>query len=157
MSNPNTPPRGQHMTRLASPPRQTARLLPPRASSLISSLALGTAAFISLGSCAQESEGLADAQPAQTTVKMDFFHKPLPDIALPNDIATRYDEESPTKRRINASMIAPTGFEARIRERLDRMDGWGVLMPIAVPFTGPIDVQSVIDRHDDVDYATDDD
>lgn len=159
MSKPNTTPRGQQMTRLVSPAPQAARSgsSTPRISALISSLILGVAAFASLGSCAQESEGLAEATPAQTTVKMDFFHKPLPEIALPNDIATRYDQESPTKRRINASVIAPTGLEARIRERLDRLDGWGVLMPITVPFSGAIDVQSVIDRHDDPDYATDDD
>ncbi|MBX3185182.1 MAG: hypothetical protein KIT72_16810 [Polyangiaceae bacterium] len=113
--------------------------------------------LLSVGSCASEPEGLAEAAPANVTVKMDFFHKPLPEIALPNDIATRYDAESPTKRRVNASMIAVTEFESRLRERLDTMDGWGVLMPIVVPFSAPIDIQSVIDRHDDVDYATEDD
>ncbi|MGE0324164.1 MAG: hypothetical protein AB7S68_17750 [Polyangiaceae bacterium] len=123
--------------------------------------ALGVSALtvlaVTAGSCGQQPEGLAEAPPSHTQVKMDFFHRPLPELALPNDIATRYDETSPTQRRINASMVAPTGFEARIRERLDRMDGWGVLMPIVVPFTGPIDIQSVVSRHDDPDYATDDD
>lgn len=107
--------------------------------------------------CSSAPEGLHPAEPARTTVKMDFFHRPLPELALPNDIATRYDATSPTLRRINASMVAPTSFEARIRERLDQMDGWGVLMPVVVPFTGPINIQSVIERHDDVDYDTRDD
>ncbi len=110
-----------------------------------------------LSACSSEPVGLAPAPSARTTVKMDFFHKPLPDIALPNDIATRYDATSPTGRRINASQVAPTAFEVHTRKLLDELDGWGVMMPIVVPFTSAIDVQSVRDRHDDVDYATQDD
>ena len=71
-------------------------------------------AVASLIACASEPpRGLADAQPAATTVAMDFFHRPLPEIPLPNDIATRFDENSPTHRRINASMIAPTQMESK--------------------------------------------
>jgi hypothetical protein len=88
---------------------------------------------------------------------MDFFHRPLPDIPLPNDIATRYDPTSATGLRINASMIAPTGFESHVRELLDQMDGWGVYMPISIPFTGPLDIQSILDGHRDVDYDTSND
>ncbi|MCP4225318.1 MAG: hypothetical protein GY773_18425, partial [Actinomycetia bacterium] len=120
----------------------------PFASLLLFTVALG---------CSSEVEGLAPAQPARITVKLDFFHKPLPEMPLPNDLATRYDPTSLTTRRINASMVAPTGIEVRLRERVDQMDGWGVLMPISIPFTGPIDIQSVVDRHDDVDYASADD
>jgi hypothetical protein len=122
-------------------------------------LALGLTALLTstFGGCSSAPEGLAPAAPANTTVKMDFFAKPLPEIALPNDIATRYDASSPTKRRINASMVTPTAFETRVRELLDKMDGWGVLQPIAIPFTGPIDVTSIIERHSDADYATEDD
>jgi len=88
---------------------------------------------------------------------MDFFHRPLPEIPLPNDIATRYDATSATKRRINASMLAPTAFEARVRTLLDRMDGWGVFQPISIPFSGPLDVQSILDGHRDEDYALEND
>ena len=42
------------------------------------------------------SEGLAPAEPAETHVLMDFYHRPLPEIPLPNDIATRYDAASAT-------------------------------------------------------------
>ena len=42
---------------------------------------------------------------------MDFYKRPLPEIPLPNNIATRFDAESPTLRRINASMVAPTAME----------------------------------------------
>ncbi|MDP6932929.1 MAG: hypothetical protein QGG40_08420, partial [Myxococcota bacterium] len=103
------------------------------------------------------SEGLAPATPADTTVKMDFFHRPLPEIPLPNDIATRYDGSSATGRRVNASMVAPTQLEVRVRTLLDNLDGWGVMQPITVPFTGPLDVDSVIAAHRDTDYDTSDD
>lgn len=120
---------------------------------------LATLALIlaSLSACSDPPEGLALAPSAGTTVKMDFFSKPLPDIALPNDIATRHDPTSPTGRRVNASMVTPTAFESRTRELLDRLDGWGVMQPISIPFSGPIDPMSIRDRHDDEDYATDDD
>ncbi len=81
---------------------------------------------------APEAEGLPFAGAANTTVKMDFFAKPLPEIALPNDIATRYDGSAATGRRINASMVASTGFEQLTRKRLDLLDGWGVLQSITV-------------------------
>ena len=99
-------------------------------------------------------DGIAKARPAATTVKLDFFHRPLPEIPLPNDIATRYDESSATGRRINASMIAPTGFEQRVRRKIDELDGWGVFQPITIPFTGPLDVESILEGHRDVDYDT---
>ncbi len=104
--------------------------------------------------CSEEPTGLAPAGDAQTTVMMDFFHEPLPEIPLPNDIATRHDPTSPTGRRINASMLAPTFLESRTRELLDELDGWGVSQPISIPFSGPIDVESIIAGHRDTDYAT---
>ncbi len=117
-------------------------------------LALAAMAML-LGACRSDSpDGIAAAPTAATTVKLDFFHKPLPEIPLPNDIATVYDSTSATLRRINASMIAPTAFERRTRELLDQLDGWGLLQPITIPFTGPLDVQSILDGHRDQDYAT---
>ena len=113
-------------------------------------------AVMALG-CSPEPEGLWPAKPADTTVKMDFFHKPLPDIALPNDVATRFDPSSPTGRRINASLVTPTRFESTTRQLIDGLDGWGVLQPLAIPFTGPLDVESIRSRHDDPDFATEDD
>ena len=79
----------------------------------LSSLPVLTAvAALGYGCSTNTVEGLAPAQPAATHVKMDFYHRPLPDIPLPNDIATRYDETSATGRRINAWMVAPTAFES---------------------------------------------
>jgi hypothetical protein len=117
-------------------------------------IALAMALAMAMGSlgCAPPPDGLLVAKPARTTVKMDFFHKPLPEIALPNDIATRYDASSPTGRRINASMLAPTQYERRTRELLDEIDGWGVLQPITIPFTGALDIASLIAGHRDADY-----
>lgn len=124
--------------------------------SFVAGIALLAGAPSLLG-CSPEPEGLAPAAPADVTVKMDFFHKPLPDIPLPNDVATRYDEASPTKRRVNASLIAPTSFEALTRELIDQLDGWGVFQPISIPFTGPLDVDSVLAGHRDDDYDTSND
>ena len=109
--------------------------------------------FLSTGACLSQGEiGIAPAEPAATTVRMDFYDRPLPTIPLPNDVATRFDADSPTKRRINASLIAPTYMEQRVRRLLDELDGWGLFMPISIPFTGPLDIQSILDGHRDLNY-----
>jgi len=90
---------------------------------------------------------LSDFEPRATTVQFDLLAKPLPEIPLPNDLATRYDERSPTGRRINASMLAPTGLERYVRTRIDQLDGWGVNQPITVAFTAPLDVRSILKGH----------
>ncbi len=101
---------------------------------------------VCLAGCLSEApQGLSRIDPAATTVGFDLLHRPLPEIPLPNDVATRYDPTSATGRRINASMVAPTSMERRVREQLDQLDGWGVLQPITIPFTGPLDVGSIVD------------
>ncbi len=105
-----------------------------------------------LGCFSEMPDGLAPAQPAATTVAFDLFHRPLPEIPLPNDIATRFDPASATKLRINASMIAPTQMEARLRRHIDQLDGWGTMQPITIPFTGPLDVASILAGHRDENY-----
>lgn len=117
---------------------------------LTTSLAL--AIIAALSGCGAETEGLARSAPAAVTIEFDFDERPLPKIPLPNDIATRPDPTSATGLRINASLIAPTGMEQRVRGLLDSLDGWGLQMPITIPFSGPIDVQSVIDGHRDPDF-----
>lgn len=117
-------------------------------------LGLATAA---LGCVSEEPSGLGSASKAATTVKYDWYAKPLPEIPLPNDIATRYDEDSPTTRRVNASMVAPTRLESRVRQLIDELDGWGVLQPITIPFSGPIDPMSIVAGHRDDDYRLDND
>ncbi|MCA9546239.1 MAG: hypothetical protein KC613_17665, partial [Myxococcales bacterium] len=76
------------------------------------------------GCFSDEPELLAEAPAARTTVKFDFLHRPLPEIPLPNDIATWPDSTSATGRRVNASMIAPTGLEREVRTLIDQLDGW---------------------------------
>ncbi|MCZ7679999.1 MAG: hypothetical protein M5U28_15040 [Sandaracinaceae bacterium] len=49
-------------------------------------------------------------------VVWDLEAEPLPDVPLPNDVATWPDPTSPTGRRVNASLIAPSGMERRLRQ-----------------------------------------
>lgn len=84
-------------------------------------------------------------------VRWDLQAKPLPEIPLPNDAATRLDATSPTGRRVNVSLIAPTGLESDLRVKADRLDGFGIFMPISVPMDGDLDLANIRDRH-----ATDD-
>jgi len=109
------------------------------------------------GCFSEAPEGLAKAELAATTVIYDWEALPLPVIPLPNDIATRHDPDSATGRRINASIIAPTGLERRVRELFDQLDGWGVNMPISVPFSGPLDIDSILAAHRDPRYDFADD
>lgn len=102
-------------------------------------------------------EGIMASTPAKTMVEMDFYNRPLPSIPLPNDVATRYDATSATGLRVNASMVAPTKLEREVRELFGQVDGWSVFGQIAVPFTGPIDIQSILDGHRDTDYRLDND
>ena len=107
---------------------------------------------------APEGMGLSKTpEGAGPAVTFDPFHRPLPEIPLPNDFATRFDALSPTKRRINASMVAPTVWEQRTRAGLDELDGWGTLAPISVTFKAPLDVENIIRRHHNDRYDTKDD
>jgi len=116
----------------------------------------GVIALLS-GCLGTEPEGIAPASPASTTVKFDLLHRPLPEIPLPNDVATRYDATSATRRRINASLLAPTQLERRTRALMDTLDGWGLYQPISIPFSGPLDVAAVVKAHRDADYDLSDD
>ena len=112
--------------------RQLRRIVPI---SLVLALAI---------SCADDGpEGIAPSVAADTTVTMDFFHRPLPEMPLPNDIATRHANQAPTRRRLNASLVAPTGFEKTMRRLVDGLDGWGTYSPISIPFSGPSTIKAV--------------
>jgi hypothetical protein len=76
----------------------------------------------------------------------DLEAEPLPEIPLPNDVATWPDPSSPTGRRINASILAPSGMERRLRQSFDRLDGWGTFAPISLSFEAPIDTDAMIER-----------
>lgn len=107
-------------------------------------------------SCETKLEGLARApQSNGPKIVFDLLAKPLPEIPFPNDLATRFDADSPTGLRINASMMAPTFLEKEVREEFNLMDGWGTLSPVTVSFEKPIDPNAVRDAHFDDDYAND--
>jgi hypothetical protein len=93
-------------------------------------------------------------------VSFDLFARPLPEVPLPNDIATRPDRSSPTGRRINASMVAPTQLESGVRRQIDGLDGWGTYGAITVSFEPEeqlLDIGNILRRHagDDFDYSDD--
>jgi hypothetical protein len=73
--------------------------------------------------------------------------QPFPEVPLPNDYATTFDPRSPTRLRINASLIAPTYFERNLRVAFSEMDGWGTTMPITVAFEGDINLGDLARRH----------
>src|SRR5688572_7529455 len=92
----------------ASPtgPRRNALWLLPLAHCLLLAL---------LPACNAEPppSGLATAEPtAGPKIVFDLAARPIPEIPFPNDIATRPDPTSPTGRRLNAALIAPTELEA---------------------------------------------
>ncbi len=67
-------------------------------------------------------------------VRFDPTHRPLPDVPLPNDVATFPDPTSRTGLRIDASLAAPTQLERRARADFATLEGWGVTAPITVAF-----------------------
>lgn len=115
-------------------------------------LSIALAASLGLGCLGDTPEGIAPSEPADTTVKFDFFNRPLPDIPMPNDLATRVDKTSATGIRLNASKTAGSLWEQRTRQFIDRLDGWGTMQPITIPFTGPLDIASITAGHRDTDY-----
>jgi hypothetical protein len=67
-------------------------------------------------------------------VRFDTSHRPLPEVPLPNDVATFPDPTSRTGRRVNVSLVAKTAMESRARQDFTTMEGWGVSAPITVAF-----------------------
>src|SRR5579862_6295707 len=68
------------------------------------------------------------------TVIFDTVARPLPEVPLPNDVATFADPTSRTGRRVNVSVVAPTHFEQNARDSFNSMEGWGTSSPITVAF-----------------------
>jgi hypothetical protein len=99
------------------------------------------------------------------SVRFDLYHKPLPEIPLPNDSAMWPDPTSRTGLRVNASVIAPTEIEATARKKFDTLEGWGTYAPISVAFDkidpddpeAALDLHNLVARHqgDDYDLAND--
>lgn len=114
-------------------------------------------AFLALLAGCSAPEGLMQTPPgAGPEVFFDLDARPYPEMPIPCDLATRPDADSPTGRRINVSRLAPTLLEQSVRERIDRLDGFGTLMPISVRFTAELDINAFrAVRHDDDDRSDD--
>lgn len=89
-------------------------------------------------------------------VRYDVRHKPLPEIPLPNDSATRLDPTSATGRRLNIAEEAPTALERRLRRRANRLDGFGLGQAVTVSFDAPLDLEALQARHVGNDDPADD-
>lgn len=113
------------------------------------------AAPLSTG-CDDPTAGWAAPGGAGPRIKWDLAHKPLPEIPFPNDVATIADPTSPTGRRINVSLIAPTGTERHVRDKLSRFVGFSTFAPITVGFEAPIDTANVRRRHKENNNPADD-
>jgi hypothetical protein len=87
----------------------------------------------------------------------DLAAKPLPEIPLPNDLATRPDPSSPTGKRLNVSQFAPTNLEAETREAIDQLSGFGTFGAITVSFDALLDLPNIKARHvqDPIDFSDD--
>lgn len=80
-------------------------------------------------------------------IKFDLDAEPLPEIPLPNDLATRIDPTSVTNRRVNVSMIAPTHLEATVRAKVNNLSGFAIYSPITVSFDKQLELDDIIKRH----------
>jgi hypothetical protein len=111
---------------------------------------LGLAVLSSAAACGEDTQGLRRTPDGDgPKIVFDLTAQPIPDLPLPNNIATRPDPTSPTGVRLNASMLATTDYEATLRERLDGLTGWGTSQPVTLSFDAPIDLQSLLDGHRD--------
>ncbi len=113
-------------------------------------LRLALAATLLFAACeGPDGAGLRPTPSGETgpTVRFDLAAKPLPEIPLPNNVATRYDPTSPTGRRINVSEQATTEAERLLRRKINELDGFGVYQPITVSFDGPLDLDNLRARH----------
>jgi len=111
-----------------------------------------------LAACNPVSDGLRETPEGDgPMVVVDWDATPLPELPLPNDLATRPDPTSPTGVRVNISVdAASTQLEADTRAKIDELTGWGIYMPITVRFDQPLDLDNIATRQqDDGDFSDD--
>lgn len=103
------------------------------------------------------SEGLRATQDTGgPKIIFDALAEGLPEIPMPNDMATRLDPTSPTGRRLNVSEVAPTELERTTRRKFNDLDGFGTFAPITVSFDRALDLEAIQRRHlDNNDFRDD--
>jgi hypothetical protein len=106
-------------------------------------------ALVALAAClGPEPAGLRSTLSGSgPTVRWDPTAKPLPEIPLPNNAATRLDPSSPTGRRLNVSLETSTWLESKVRSRFNELDGFGTFAPITVSFDADLDLVDLKIRH----------
>ena len=112
---------------------------------------------ITMTACADYPDGLRLTPDGDgPVVVIDWDARPLPEIPLPNDLATRPDPTSVTGLRINISELAPTEMEREARRKMNELVGFGIYSPFTVAFDAPLDLDEIQARHqDDGNYADD--
>ncbi|MCC6752205.1 MAG: hypothetical protein IT371_31430 [Deltaproteobacteria bacterium] len=102
-----------------------------------------------LGACAgPRPEGLGFTEPGPgPTVIFDLDALPLPELPLPNDVATRPDPSAGTGRRVNLSLEAETAIERRIRRVASNLEGFSSFGAVTVSFDAPLDLDNLVRRH----------
>jgi hypothetical protein len=110
-----------------------------------------------IAACAPYPEGLrATPDGSGPKVIIDWDAEPLPEIPLPNDLATRPDPTSVTGLRLNISEDAQTEMESRARRKINELVGFGIYAPFTVSFDAALDLDNIKDRHrDDGNFADD--
>ncbi len=95
-----------------------------------------------------DAAGLLAAQGAGPQVMFDMTTPELPEIPLPNDVATFADPSSRTGRRVNVSTLAATQMESVERFGMTGLEGWGTTAPITVRFRSQNAAEPAIDLAD---------
>ena len=113
--------------------------------------------LLSLTACAGYPEGLRlTPEGPGPVVIIDWDARPLPEVPLPNDLATRADPTSVTGLRLNISELAPTEMEREARRKINELPGFGIYAPFTVSFDAPLDLDEIQHRHqDDGDFSDD--
>ena len=113
--------------------------------------------FIHVTGCSPYPDGLRlTPDGSGPTVVIDWDAEPLPEIPLPNDLATRPDPSSVTGLRLNISEEAPTEMEREARRKINGLAGFGIYAPFTVSFDRPLDLDEIQHRHqDDGNFADD--
>ncbi|MCK5688999.1 hypothetical protein KAI87_07005, partial [Myxococcota bacterium] len=115
---------------------------------------------ILLSSCFSSGDPTAGLAPRPAddqgpSIIWNVFEKPLPEIPFPNNIATRFDDDSPTKLRLNISEEAVTAHESKLRRLINTLDGFGNFAPIWLSFDGLLEIEDIYERHSNTDFSDD--